>query len=338
MDALRVGIVGLGTFGEIHLKAYTDHPATEIAGICDLDRDRLDAAGEAFGVEGRFTDYRELLDTESLDAVSIVTPDFTHTDIVIAAVERGKAVLVEKPLATTREDCERIGSVLQTNPVPFMVDFHNRWNPGVVQLRNAIAAGELGRVSMAYHRLSDTIFVPTEMLSWAGRSSVSWFLGSHCVDTLRWSLGDEVAAVYSVAESRVLKNRGIDTPDYVLSVLEFRGGSRAIVENCWILPESSPTIVDFKLEVVGEKAAFYYDPMPERLMKLGPERAECVDTHGAVPIHGRTVGFCVESVRYFADCVIGGVPPLAGYADGLAATSVVLAMEESVRTGRRIEL
>jgi predicted dehydrogenase len=141
-----------------------------------------------------------------------------------------------------------------------------------------------------------------------------------------------------VSESRVLKERGIDTPDYVLSVLDFRNGTRAIIENCWILPDSSPTIVDFKLEVIGDGATFYYDPMPERLTKLGPEAAECVDTHGAVPIHGRTVGFCVESVRYFADCVLAGRKPLVGYADGLAATQVVLAMEESARAGQPVDL
>jgi predicted dehydrogenase len=338
MENLRVGVIGLGTFGEVHLKAYADHPSVEIAAVCDLDPQRLAAAGAAFGVEARFADYHELLDLDAVDAVSIVTPDFTHTEIVVEAVGRSKAVIVEKPLATSLEDCGRIGEALKANPVPLMVDFHNRWNPGVVRLRDAVAAGELGRVSMAYHRLSDTIFVPTGMLSWAGRSTVSWFLGSHCIDTLRWTLADEVARVYSVSDSRVLKERGIDTPDYVLSVLEFFQGARAIIENCWILPSSSPTIVDFKLEVIGEKATYYYDPMPERLTRLGPDRADCVDTHGAVPVHGRTVGFCVESVRYFADCVLAGREPLVGYDDGLAATEVVLAMEESARTGQPVEL
>jgi predicted dehydrogenase len=338
MDAIKVGVIGLGTFGEVHLRAYAGHPMVQVAALCDLDAERLAAVGDAFGVEHRLTDYAGLLDLDDVDAVSIVTPDFTHTEIVIEAVRHGKAVLVEKPLATSREDCEQIGEALKASPVPFMVDFHNRWNPGVVRLRDAVATGELGRVSMAYHRLSDTIFVPTEMLAWAGRSSVSWFLGSHCIDTLRWTLGDEVARVYSVSDSRVLKDRGIDTPDYVLTVLEFFQGARAVIENCWILPNSSPTVVDFKLEVVGENATCYYDPMPERLTKLGPEKAECVDTHGAVPIHGRTVGFCVESVRYFADCVLAGVEPLVGYDDGVAATEVVLAMEESARTGLPVEL
>ena len=80
--------------------------------------------------------------------------------------EQGRAVLVEKPLATTLKDCERIGDALRSNPVPFMVDFHNRWNPAMYNVKNAIKNGELGEPQMATLRLNDTIYVPTGMLSW----------------------------------------------------------------------------------------------------------------------------------------------------------------------------
>jgi predicted dehydrogenase len=338
MEAVRVGVIGLGTFGEVHLKAYAGQPGVEVVGICDLNEERLRKAGDDYGIPARFADYRELLAMDGLDAVSIVTPDFTHTDIVVAAVEQGRAVLVEKPLATTLADCHRIGEALRRNPVPFMVDFHNRWNPGVYRIREGVEAGQLGAVQMAYHRLSDTIFVPTRMLSWAARSSINWFLGSHCLDTLRWILGDEVARVYSVCESRVLRAKGVDTPDYVLSIVEFGGGARAVIETCWILPESSPTIVDFKLEVVGESGTFYYDPMPERLLRLTPDEIACVDTHACVGVHGRTVGFAVESIRHFAECVRTGRRPLVGFEDGLQVSRAVLAMEQSAREGRPVEL
>ena len=101
MEPVRVGVVGLGIFGQVHLKAYTGLPGAEVIGICDLDEERVRKAGEEYDVAARFRDYRELLAMDGLDAVSVVTPDFTHTDIVVAAVEQGRAVLVEKPLATT---------------------------------------------------------------------------------------------------------------------------------------------------------------------------------------------------------------------------------------------
>ena len=337
MAKLRVGVIGAGTFGQVHLQAYSDHPSVELAAVCDLDERRLQEAADRYGVPNRSRDHAELLALPNLDAVSVATPDYAHADIVVQAIERGKAVLVEKPLATTLADCDRIGQALRSRPVPFMVDFHNRWNPGVARIKEAVEAGRIGAVQMAYHRLSDTIFVPTKMLSWAGRSGVCWFLGSHCVDTLRWLLSDEVTRVYSVSGSRVLKDMGIGTADYFLSVVSFRRGAQAVVENCWILPESAPSLVDSKLEVVGEKGTFYFDPMPERLLEL-TSAAACPDTYGALRVHGKAVGFAIESIRYFADCVLQGRQPMAGFEDGRQVTRVILAMEESARTGRPVDL
>ncbi|MHC4592957.1 MAG: Gfo/Idh/MocA family protein [Planctomycetota bacterium] len=311
MEALQVGVIGLGTFGDIHLLAYRDHPRVQVAAVCDLNEERLQGAADRYGVQACFADYTELLALDELDAVSVVTPDASHADIVVDAVRAGKAVLVEKPLATTLEDCDRIGEALRA---------------------------DTGPVLMAYFRLSDTIFVPTKMLSWAGASGVHWFLGSHCVDTLRWLLADEVARVHAVSGSAVLKGMGIDTPDYFLSVVEFRGGAHALIENCWVLPESSPTVVDVKLEVVGEKATFYFDPMPERLLKLTADEISTVDTYGGLEVHGRAVGFAVQSVQHFADCLLTGQQPLVGYDDGREATRVVLAIEQSANEGRPVEL
>jgi len=338
MDKLRFGVIGLGTFGEVHLQAYSGHPAAELAAVCDLDEGRLEAAGERYGVGARFTDYRDLLAMDGLDAVSVVTPDFAHADIVVDAIKSRKAVLVEKPLATTIQDCDRIGKALRANPVPFMVDFHNRWNPGVSRMRDAIEAGDIGKVQMAYHRLSDTVFVPTRMLSWAGSSSLLWFLCSHCLDTLRWLLQDDVARVYTVSGSRVLKGMGIETADYYMSVVEFGQGARAVIENCWTLPDSNPSVVDFKLEVVGDKGALYFDPSPERLLKSTGQEISTVDTYACLRVHGKAVGFAVESILHFVDCLQAGREPIAGFEDGREVTRIVLAMEESVRQGQPVDL
>ena len=338
MATVRIGVIGLGTWGQTHVDTYADHPGAELAAICDLDAERLDRVGDAHGVRARFSDYREMLAMDDLDAISVVTPDGTHADIVVEAIERGKAVLVEKPLALTIEDCDRIGRALRDNPVCFMVDFHNRWSPGIVRIRADVAAGEAGTVRMVYCRLSDTIFVPTRMLPWAGRSSVNWFLGTHCIDTLRWLLSDEVRRVYTVSDSHVLAGMGIETPDYYLSILEMDGGARVVLENCWILPESSPSLVDFKLEVVGERGAFYFDGSPHRLVRVGPDGPDCPDTFIAPRVHGRPVGFAVESIRHFADCVATGRRPMVGFEDGREATRVILAMERSAREGRPVEL
>jgi predicted dehydrogenase len=338
MARTRFGVIGLGTWGRAHLETYSSHPRAELRAICDLDQQRLRQAAAEYAVSAAYGDFRRMLALEELDAVSIATPDFAHTDAVIAAVSAGRAVLVEKPLATTLEDCDRVGEALRAHPVPFMVDFHNRWSPGVVSMHDAIAAGELGAVQTVTCRLNDTLFVPTRMLPWAGRSSVLYFLASHCLDTLRWVLGDEVARVYSTSSSRVLTGRGVDTPDFYLTTLEFRRGARALLENSWILPESSTTLVDFKLDVVGESGAFHFDGSPHQLVRVGPQRPEGVDTFIAPRVHGRTLGFATESIRHFVDCLAEGRTPMVGYEDGREVTRIILAIEESARTGRPVDL
>jgi len=338
MTRIRAGVIGLGNWGQAHLETYASHPAVELRAVCDLNEERLRRAAETCSIPAVYTDYERMLALEELDAVSVVTPDFAHTDIVVAAVSSGRAVLVEKPLATTLEDCDRIGEALAARPVPFMVDFHNRWSPGIVAMREAIAAGDLGAVLTANCRLNDTLFVPTRMLPWAGRSSVLWFLGSHCVDTLRYVLGDEVARLYSVSASRVLAGMGIDTPDFYLTTLEFRGGARVLLENCWVLPEAGPTLVEFSLDVVAERGALRFDGTPHQLVRTGPDGAAGLDTFIAPRVHGRTLGFATESIRHFVDCLLEGRPPMVGFDDGREATRLILAIERSAREGRPVEL
>ncbi len=338
MAKLRAGVIGLGTWGQVHLETYAEHPAVEVAALCDRDASRLQAAGEQCEAAQLHADYRDLLAVEGLDCVSVVTPDHTHVGIVVAALEAGKAVLVEKPLATSLEECDRIGAALKRWGGPLMVDFHNRWNPGVAHIRRELASGRVGRARMIYYRLSDTQSVPTEMLSWAEHSGVEWFLGTHCVDTLRWLLRDEVRRVYALRGEGVLKARGVDTADYFLSLLEFAEGTRAVVENCWILPESRPALVDHQLEVVAEKGALYFDGSPHRLRVLAEGALECPDTFISPRVEGRRVGFATESIRHFVDCVREGRQPAVGFEDGREATRIVLAIEESARCGSPLEL
>jgi predicted dehydrogenase len=338
MATVRFGVIGLGNWGQAHLEVYCAHPGAELRAVCDLSKERLRRAAEVYHVPALYTDFNQMLALEELDAVSIVTPDFAHADAVVAAVSSDRAVLVEKPLATTLADCDRIGEALAAHPVPFMVDFHNRWSPGVARMKEAVAAGEIGSVRSASCRLSDTIFVPTQMLPWAGRSSVLWFLASHCLDTLRWVLGDEVVRVYSTSSSHVLDALGITTPDFYLTTLEFQSGARALLENSWILPERSESLVEFHLGIVGERGAFHFDGTPHQLVQVGPEKSEGVDTFISPRVHGRMLGFATESIRHFVDCLAEGRKPMVGYDDGREVTRIILAIEESARTRRPVGL
>ena len=164
MNSARFGVIGLGVWGERHVISYRQHSLAELVAICDANEETLNVVGDKYGIEQRFTDYRELLARGGIDAVSIVTPDFAHTGIALEAIRQSKHVLIEKPLATTLDDCEKIAEALERGGVKFMVDFHSRWSPGVAHIKQRIEAGELGEPRMIYYRLSDNISVPTEML------------------------------------------------------------------------------------------------------------------------------------------------------------------------------
>jgi predicted dehydrogenase len=335
----RFAIVGAGLFGEMHAKAYSTHPGAELAVVCDTNRKRAEEVAERYGAERICADWREVASEKSVDAVSVATPDFAHTEIAVGLAEAGKHLLIEKPLATTVEECEKIVAAAKENGVKLMVDFHNRWSPPFHEAHSFIQQGGLGSPRYAYLRLSNTTFVPMTMLAWADKSSVLWFLGSHVIDMACWLIGEWPNRVYSVSRREVLKGMGVDTPDLFASTLEFPGGAVATIENVWLLPESAPHVVDSKCEVVGTKAAIYVDTTSNRTLVINDEsRVRYVDTLGGPVVHGKQLGFAIESIRHFADCVIEDKAPLAPGEDGLEVTRVAKAIEESAATGKPVEI
>jgi len=339
MATAKLAVIGLGLWGERHCMTYLDHPHAELVAICDKNPDAVKAIGDKYGIERRFTDHNEMLSAGDLeiDGVSVVTPDFAHTDLAVAAIESGRNVLIEKPLATTVEECDKIGGALKKSPVKFMVDFHNRWNPGMLKCKKAIDEGEVGDVQMGYYRLSDNISVPTGMLSWAGKSTVNWFLASHCLDTLLWMLDDKITEVYTVSRSRVLKAMGVDTPDFYQSVLQFSKGATVVLENCWILARSH-ALIDFKVEIVGDKGTLFWNGRPHLVEQYMESEVEWPDVYVCPDVYGQMRGFGVYSIEAFADCVALDQEPLCGFEDGREVTRIIVAMEQSAERGKPVKL
>ena len=339
MNSIGIGLIGCGLWGSIHARTYAASPLVNLVAVCDQNRDRAQLFAEKYGFTSFTSDLNELLSNPDVSAVSIATPDHTHTPILLKALEAGKHILVEKPLAMTVEECEKILAARDKNGVKLMVDFHNRWNIPFLQVRRMIEAGELGDLMMINVKLNDTIFVPTKMLEWADRSSPVHFLGSHLVDLIRWLSGAEVKKVYAVSRSVVLKSMGIQTPDFYQSILEFSNGTTAYVENCWIVAENAPNIFDFKAEFIGSKGSIYVNASHHRMIeKYTGEGSGFPDVTGVVDINGKPTGFCTASIEHFIDCLAHGTDPIVTGEDGLEATRIVQAMEQSARSGRPVDL
>ena len=339
MKPLRIAIVGAGTWGEVHAGIFREFHLSETVAICDRDLEKAKRVAERFGIKDVYADADEMLNKIDCDAVSVVTPDYLHADIAVKCAEAGKHLLIEKPIATTREDTLKIVDAVNKNKVRAMVDLHNRWNPPFAAAKDAITAGELGEIQNGYFRLNDIKWVATDLLPWAAKSSIIWFLGSHSLDTLRWLFDDDVKRVYSVSRSGVLNELGIDTVDMYLTTLEFINGGVAQMENGWITPNGSPNVNDIKCSVLGSRGMVSIDASSHNLMQ------KYTDANAKVPdilvnnyIHGRARGFAFESIRSFAERVITGEEFIVTLEDAAKTTLALLAVMESAETRTPVEV
>jgi len=336
---LGVGIIGAGIWGEIHAKVYSSDPRVRLIGVCDKDVERAKKMAKKYGAQKWYSDYEDLLEDSEIAAVSVATPDFTHRDPVIKALQNGKHVIVEKPMATSIEDAREMVKISQERKRILMVDFHNRWNPPFAHAYNSIKNGEIGTPLYIYMRHSNSLYVPLEMLSWSGKSSSVWFLGSHSVDLVRWLIGNEIEKIYSISKKDILNSLGISTPDFFISTLEFKNGSVAVIENFWILPKKMPTLGDFKCEIIGSKGMFNIDFTHNRCIeKYTQEGLSYPDILVCPEIHGKPTGFAFESIRHFLDCICENQSPMITPEDGFMVTKIICGIYQSVETGKVIYL
>ncbi len=334
------GVIGTGIFGENHALVYSRLPEAELVAVCDINAERAEAVAEKYGARTYYTDYQELLKNPDIQAVSVATPDFAHGDIAVGAAQAKKHILCEKPLATTLEEAQAIVNAADEAGVKLMVDYHNRINPPFVEAKQSIEAGEIGAPAYGYIRLSNTTFVPMEMLSWGAKSSALWFLCSHTIDMMRFLLNDDVRRVYAVTRSGILKKLGVDTQDFHVAIGEFQNGTVVTFENAWILPRSHPMVYEFKMDLLGSEGAVKVNTSHHgAIEKLGSDKIAYADVFGITPTGQRRIGgFVTEAVAQFVDAVLYDQPVLATGEDGLAAVRVASAIARSAETGQPVDL
>ena len=143
MDRLRIGIIGLGWFGEFHGDAIMGTPSLELTSLCTRTESRLNELGKKFGVKKLHTNYKDMLADPEIDAVSITTMWDQHTDIAIDALNAGKHVFLEKPMASTVADCEKIIAASKNAKGILQIGHIVRFNPRYRAAKKAIS--EIGR-------------------------------------------------------------------------------------------------------------------------------------------------------------------------------------------------
>ncbi len=334
-EKLKVGVVGLGLWGQNHPLVYDDYSRAELAVVCDLDADRARTIAEKFRCDWT-TDVAELASSD-ISAFSVATPDHTHFAPASTLLKAGKHVLIEKPLTTDLDEAKALADLAEAGSGSAMVDFHLRWNPQWSMIKDSLESGGIGDPVMGYIRLSDAIEVAENWLSWAGRSGPQWFLFPHTMDLMRWVIGQEPRRVFASGHRGVLAAKGVDTWDCIQALVEF-DTCRVTFETSWIVPNANPSVTDCHMTLYGSTGKIEYDQDFAGISFTTDRYSYPWVPLGKKDRYGRLDHFMYAPMRYFVDCVLDGVRPECTIADGVVNVAMIHAVLRSLETGQPVEM
>lgn len=332
MREIGYGVIGLGFFGEKHAEVAASLPGLNLVAVCTRRDARRREIKRRLGVPRDYRDYRELLADPQVEAVSVVTHVDDHAAPAIAALRAGKHVLLEKPMARTVAECDRIIAAAEKAGRTLMVGHICRFNPRYAIARERIAAGELGRIVSMYARRN----IPAER-SRSVLADIGPLLGDgiHDLDLMLWMSGAKVQSVYAVTHSE----RGLKNPDIGWAMYRFDTGAIGVNENVWFLPPGTPFRIHEQLEVIGTEGAAYVHGSDTNLVIQGAGGVDCPDTLYWPHLHGEPAGALRSEMAYFAECLADGSrPTVVTPQEARAAVEAVSAAEKSARTGKIVRL
>lgn len=334
-DRVRVGVIGLGMWGQNHPLVYDDYHRADLIMVCDQDESRAREVAERYGCE--WTTNVADLAAADISAVSVATPDFAHFDPIQTLLQAGKHVLVEKPLTTSVDEARTLTQTAEQAGVINMVDFHLRWDPQWALIKDTVEQNEIGKPVMGYIRLSDAVDVAENWLSWAGKSGPQWFLFPHTMDLIRWILDEEPVEVYASGHRGVLEAKGVNSWDAIQAMVRFPSAT-VTFETSWIVPNSQPSVLDCHMSLYGETGKVDYDSDYAGLA-ISTERY----SYPWVPVgqrnrYGKLDHYLYEPMRYFVDCVAEGSRPQCTFSDGLANVAMIEGALRSLDSGRPVSL
>lgn len=331
---LRTAVIGAGITGRNHAAVIADYHRSQLVAVCSRQPAAAAALAEKYAAPHVFSDYRELLRLPELEAVVIATPDFAHHELALAAIQAGKHVLIEKPLTTDLAQADRLVAAVRQAGITGMTLFSHRWVPAYYLARQRLAAGELGQPLTAYARKNDTLFVPTEMITWAAQTTCAWFLSAHDIDLVSWYFDDEAAEVTANGAKQVLARRGLDTYDAIQALVRFKRGASAVFESSWVYPNTFPTTVDSWLAITCEHGVIQLDRQQEQLQVASPQRFEYPRSLLLLEMTGHPQGAVRQAISHWVDCALDQKPPLISLDHSRQVTAILDAIHRSLATGQ----
>jgi myo-inositol 2-dehydrogenase / D-chiro-inositol 1-dehydrogenase len=341
MDKVRVGIIGSGFVSQVHAEAFQEVPEAEIVATCGSTEVKVAEFARKWNIPFTTTDYRRLLERKDIDMVVVGMPNHLHRDVVVAAAEAGKHVVIEKPLSNTLEAGRAMVAACHAHHVKLMYAETICFTPKYARAKQLVEEGAIGKMYMIkqgekHSGPHSAWFYDIER---SGGGSIM-DMGCHGIEWSRWMYGK--APVKSVvAHCQHVFHPNTKAEDNSVILLEFEGGGIAVIEDSWVRQGG----MDDRIELYGTDGVVYCDLLHGSSMETyslkgyGYAVEKAGDTKGwtfTVAEEAHLYGFPHE-MRHFTHCVLNDQPARETGEDGVATLEIIYAAYESAGTGRRIE-
>ncbi len=352
-EKLKIGVIGVGSISNEHIAAYRKNPKTELYAFCDVNGQRLREMGEAYGVGRLYTDVGEMLESlPELDAVSVCTWNSAHAPCAVAALNAGKHVLCEKPMATSVPEALEMKQAAERSGKLLMMGFTRRFGNDCAILRDFIQSGQFGEL---YYAKATYLRRKGNPGGWFGEKQYSGGgplidLGVHVIDLVRYLLGNPKAvSVYGATFQKLfdrpdVKDRSAyhpaqvgeasvcDVEDMATALIRFETGAVLQVETSFSLNVKQDSSC---IELFGTKAGAKLDPQLELFTNLNGYMSNVQLT---VPTALSFDGLFANEINHFVDCICQKTPCISPAQDGVDLMRILCAVYESAQTGHEVTL
>jgi len=314
MKKLKIAVIGAGFWGRNHIRVLSELPQAELVAVCDIDKQRAEAVGEKYNIES-YTSSEELYKKERFDAVSICVWSTELFKKTMEALNAGKHVFVEKPMASQVAEAEKMVETAESEGLHLTVGFIERFNPAVRRLKKAINEGKIGspvsatvkRVSKWPERIGDVGVVKDTAI--------------HDIDLLRFIFEEDPVTVY--ARAGRLRHKRFE--DYAQVMLAFPDGKSAFLEANWLTPYKVR-----RLTVTGSEAIITVDYITQEITIETSSQTLTPRYEWEEPLK--------LELQHFVDSVLNDKDPIVTGLDGVKALKIAEAILESARKNSLIEL
>jgi len=341
VNELRFALIGCGRVSPKHIACLQEIKGARLVAICDKDLEKARNRGRHLTGVDYIQDYKELLDRKDIDVVNVLTESGTHAEITIDAAKAGKHVVVEKPMALTLMDADRMIRQCDRSGVKLFVVKQNRFNLPVVKLREALVSGRFGTMVMGTVRVR---WCRTQAYydqdpwrgTWALDGGVFTNQASHHIDLLEWMMGD-VETVFAKSTTRLVNT---ETEDTGVAVLKFTNGALGIIE---ATTATRPKDLEGSISILGsggtvEIGGFAVNEMKVwNFVKPEPGDAEILERYHTNPPDVYGFGH-LEYLRSVVNCIQGNGKALVDGLEGRRSLELINAIYESCETGKEVRL